>query len=130
LKQQIDSRSGNWEFVEYHDLSGWEISETPMVLKTWKYLTGVREGSRQYLYLDGQLVDSTIKPNNNTAPRKTSDDVTIGRYHSYVTYENEGYCFFDGKIDEVRISGIVYGGDWIKLCFMNQREDDKPVVFK
>jgi hypothetical protein len=130
LKQQSQSRIGNWEFVEYHDMSEWQITETPMTLKTWKYLTGVREGGRQYLYLDGQLVDSTIKPNYNTASRNTSDDVSIGRYVSYVTYENEGYCFFDGKIDEVRIASVASSTDWIKLSFMNQRSGDKLVVFK
>ena len=130
LKQQINSRNGNWEFVEYHDKSGWQITETPVTLKTWKYLTGIREGDKQYIYLDGQLVNSTIKPNYDTTSRNTSDDVTIGRYQSYVKYEDEGYCFFDGKIDEVRIASIVHSADWIKLCFMNQRKDDRLIMFK
>jgi hypothetical protein len=130
LKQQIASRNGNWEFVEYHDKSGWQITETPVTVKTWKYLTGVRDGDKQYLYLDGQLVNSTIKPNYDSLPRTASDDVTIGRFQTFVKYENEGLCFFDGKIDEVRISSVARSADWIKLCFMNQREDDRLAVFK
>jgi hypothetical protein len=130
LKQQMNSRNGNWEFVEYHDKVGWQITETPVTLKTWKYVTGVRDGEKQYLYIDDQLVNSTIKPNYDTTSRNTSEDITIGRYQTSVKYENEGYCFFDGKIDEVRISNVAHSADWIKLCFMNQKEKNKLVVFK
>ena len=130
LKQQIKSRNGNWEFVEFHDKSGWEITETPATIKSWKYLTGIRDGDKQYFYIDGQLATSTIKPNYDTTSRNNSDDVTIGRFQNYVKYENEGFCFFDGKIDEVRISNVARSADWIKLCFMNQRGDDKLLGFK
>lgn len=130
LKQQIAARTGNWEFVEYHDKVGWQLSESPVSVKTWKYLTGVREGDQQFLYIDGQLVESAIKPNYDTASRNTSEDVTIGRFQSSVKFENEGFCLFDGKIDEVRISSVARSADWIKLCFMNQREDDRLVVFR
>jgi hypothetical protein len=130
LKQQIKSRYGHWEFVEYHNKSAWQMTIATMAPKTWKYLTGVREASRQYLYLDGQLADSTIKLNSDTTSRKTSEDVSIGRHQNYVEYADEGYCYFDGKIDEVRISSVARSADWINLCFMNQKEEDKLVVFK
>ena len=38
--------------------------------------------------------------------------------------------FFKGMVDEVRISNIALSADWIKLCYMNQRIDDKLVIFK
>ena len=37
---------------------------------------------------------------------------------------------FDGDIDEVRILSIACSEDWIKLSYMNQRQDDKLVKFK
>jgi len=42
----------------------------------------------------------------------------------------DGFCYFKGKIDEVRISSAPLSPDWIRLCFMNQRENDKLVSFK
>jgi hypothetical protein len=38
--------------------------------------------------------------------------------------------FFDGMIDEVRISNIARSGDWIKLCYMNQKENDALITFR
>jgi len=131
LKQQCESTYGNWEFVEYIDKTAWEATVTRVIPRTWKYLTGVREGNRQYLYLDGLLVDGNIKPNTDTdIPRDTSEDVTIGKHLNYIDYVDQGYCFYNGIIDEVRISSVSRSADWIKLCFMNQREDDKLVRFK
>jgi hypothetical protein len=132
LKQQIQSRYGQWEFVEYQDRSGWNRTGTPAVPKTWKYLTGVRDGYKQYLYLDGTLVDSTVIVTSDTVVRDLSQDVSIGRYLNPVTYylDTEGYCWFNGKIDEVRISGVARSAEWEKLCFMNQRVDDKLVMFR
>jgi len=131
LKQQIGSKYGNWEFVEFHDRAAWQMTITPAVTRTWKLLTGVRDGDRQYLYLDGELIDSTIKQNTDaeTISRNISEDFTIGRHQEYVSYSDQGYCFFDGQIDEVRISNVVRSVDWIRLCYMNQREDDKLVRF-
>lgn len=39
----------------------------------------------------------------------------------------EGLCAFRGMIDEVRIANEAYGPDWIKLCYMNQKEQDALV---
>ena len=38
--------------------------------------------------------------------------------------------FFAGKLDEVRISSVARNGDWIKLCYMNQRQDDALLEFR
>lgn len=130
LKQQVLSRYGNWEFVEYQDLPEWQITETPVVSRTWKYLTGVRDNDKQYLYLDGVRADSVISRNPGVLPRNTDYDVSIGGYPYYVTYTNEGYCRFKGKIDEVRIASVACSADWIKLSFMNQRTDERLILFR
>jgi Concanavalin A-like lectin/glucanases superfamily/Domain of unknown function (DUF2341) len=114
-----------WEFSEFVDNIGYQIlAYIPAVARSWKYLVGVREGTNQYLYLDGALVNSTISTLVATGTRDTSNDVTIGRYLPYVTESNQGYAFFDGGIDEVRISSVSRSADWIKLCYMNQKEQD------
>ena len=127
------SLSAGWEFTEFHARSGWEIAYyVPPVARSWKYLVGVRNGSSQYLYLDGQLVFTTngYTP-GDTLPRDTTSDVSIGRYLSYVTELKQGFAFFDGLIDEVRISNVSRSADWIRLEYMNQKADgDALVVFK
>jgi len=124
------SSSMVWEFVEYHNRAGWYITNTLPILpsaKAWTCIVGVRKGTAQYFYLNGELVDSTISVSGGNAPRYTGDDVTIGKYLSVPADTMEGKCPFPGKIDEVRISNVTYGADWIKLCYMNQKEQDALV---
>jgi hypothetical protein len=119
-----------WEFVEYHGKTGWSITNSLPVApsaKTWTHIVGVREGTSQFFYLNGELVDSSISVSPATAPRQTGEDVTIGRFLSVAPDSLEGKCPFLGKIDEVRISNAAYGADWIKLCYMNQKELDALV---
>lgn len=116
-----------WEFVEYHDFAGWYITNslpnTPLS-KTWVFLVGVRRGSTQYFYINGEQVDSSISISPSTMSRNTDADVTIGRFLSLNPESVEGMCPFEGKIDEVRISNTGYNNDWIKLCYMNQKEQN------
>ena len=125
----IDSTS--WEFWELQDQNGWEVSEQQATLKQWVLLTGVRNGARQYLYVNGVYVDSLFLI-TNAAPRNTEGDLNFGRAHE-LENASEPYsnpCYFRGKIDEVRISSVSRNADWIKLCFMNQRVDDRLIQFK
>jgi hypothetical protein len=87
----------------------------------------VRMGTDQHFYLNGELVDTTISISPGSAPRYTGDDVTIGKFLSIPADTIEGKCPFHGKIDEVRISNVAHGPDWIKLCYMNQKEPDALV---
>ena len=121
LKDYNSEVSMRWEFVEYHNNNGWDITDAPAVQKAWIYLTGKRDGNRQYFYVNGALVDSSIELHANTATRNSGEDVTIGRYlEKPVFYTWEGYAAFAGKIDEVRIASVAHSGDWVKLCFANQ----------
>ncbi|MBN1129186.1 MAG: DUF2341 domain-containing protein [Chitinispirillaceae bacterium] len=123
----------NWEFAEFRDTPsdsvGWEETITPADIGKWVYLTGVRSGNRQYLYMNGECVDSsiTLYPLKVEDPQRQRDQTrnfALGRLPDGPSY------FFSGAIDEVRVSGNELTSDWIKLCYMNQRSDDKLVVFK
>jgi hypothetical protein len=127
LKRSLPDTTMRWEFVEYHSKEGWQITQDFPSAKIWTYLTGVRRGNIQYLYVNGTLADSTIEVTPPIASRNTGDDVTIGRFLSVSAYTMEGKCPFLGKIDEVRISDIAHSADWTKLCYMNQKEQDALV---
>jgi trimeric autotransporter adhesin len=129
LKQYYPPNPMRWEFAEYHGMAGWEITDTLATAKEWKYLVGVRQGARQYFYLDGVLVDTAIEIKADSSARHTGDDVTIGKFLTYSSID-AGYCPFKGKIDEVRISNVVRSADWIKLGYMNQKTPDALVRFK
>ena len=123
----IPNSSMVWEFVEYHDNVGYFITNSLPSAKAWTHLAGIRNGSVQYLYVNGELVDSTVGVSAFNVPRNTGEDVSIGKYLSMPADTTGGRCPFLGKIDEVRISNVACGSDWIKLCYMNQKEQDALV---
>jgi hypothetical protein len=123
-----------WEFVEFQDQKGWYYTEdsTPPAPggKTWLNLTGVRSGNSQRLYINGQLVKNGPSLMAGADPRTTSDNFMIGRFQRTVTIPYPQWLsYFKGRIDEVRISRTALSPDWIKLCYMNQRTDDKLLIF-
>jgi hypothetical protein len=72
-------------------------------------------------------VDSIIVVGAMTNPRITTMDLQIGHCQDGGLEPDR---FFNGKIDEVRIANVALNAHWIKLCYMNQRADDKLLVFK
>jgi len=122
-----------WEFTEFNKVNSWQTCITTATGRQWTLLTGVRQGNKQSLYCNGVLVDSTpsIYQNPNLS-RNTSYDLSIGKLLEAINLpnNNEGYCFFKGSIDEVRIISAAQSPDWVWLCYMNQRTDDQLVVFK
>jgi hypothetical protein len=121
-----------WEFAEFHDMPadsvGWQESTTPAVTGSWVYLVGMRVGTMQYLYANGSCVDSSIvlfplKASDTLRQRDQSNNFTIGRLPDSPSY------YFAGKIDELRVSSNAPSADWIRLCYMNQRMDDKLVTY-
>lgn len=121
-----------WEFTEYQSGEGWDLSTEKVTGGDWFYLAGVRNGTSQRLYVNGVCVDSTGFENSATWPRDESFNVTIGRFMQAVTspLDSESFCYFNGKIDEVRISDKALTPDCIKLCYMNQKSDNKFLIFK
>jgi hypothetical protein len=120
-----------FEFVEYQESNGWLYSQGDQsnVAGQWYLVTGVRNGTRQALYVNGVCVDTAIQVSTDSLlPRTTADDFTIGRYLR--SFGREGFAFFKGTIDETRIESIARSSDWVKLCYMNQKAVDALVQFK
>jgi hypothetical protein len=75
-------------------------------------------------YIDGSLCSST----ESVVPivyNEIGSDTYLGRHGNGKMDFN-----FSGCIDEVRVCRTVRSADWIKLSYMNQRPDDRLVVFK
>jgi hypothetical protein len=119
-----------WQFWEYHDRAGWETSAQQATLKQWVLVTGVRDGAAQYLYVNGESIDS-VSLKSDMTPRNTARNLILGRAHELTVLSNSksSFCYFRGKIDEVRISSAAKSKDWVRLCYMNQRTDDRLIVY-
>ena len=116
--------ASEWGFSVIPTSGGWDITSSAAASKAWTNLVAIRNGTSQYIFANGICMDSTI---TNTFPGTTpytDDDLTIGKK------PNDSTDFFDGKIDEVCISGVARDPAWIKLSYMNQKADDALVEFR
>ena len=115
--------STNWEFAECKNaLSyGWDISKSPVSTKTWANIVGVRNGNRQYLYVNGACVDSVIEKFGTGVGRDSKYDFLIGK-----AADISG-DYFNGIIDEVRIMSTAVNPYWVRLCYMNQQSPDRLI---
>ncbi|NLE02646.1 MAG: DUF2341 domain-containing protein [Fibrobacter sp.] len=118
------NRSNKYEIYEFRDKTGWRYTEANAVLDEWKYVVGVHDGNKQYLYIDGVLVSSTINVNSSGSSVVNTNNVCFGMR------AGESHRNFAGSIDEIRILSNAADSNLIKLNFMNQRPDDKLVIFK
>jgi len=118
-----------WEFAEFKTSHTWEMSSMPALAKRWTFLMGVRNQGKQYLFVDGQLVDtiSEIQTNNN-ANRSSLFNVMFGKTDGYP--ETNFPYYFHGMLDEIRLLNVAPNADWIKLCYMNQKLPDALIGFK
>lgn len=80
----------------------------------WHYIVGVRRGGTNYLYVDGVQQTST----GSLSFTDNESYVCVGKH--YANYDGR---YWDGTIDEMRISKTGRSADWIKLCYQNQRPD-------
>jgi hypothetical protein len=87
------------------------------------YSVDVMSGA-QRLFIDGTLCCST-ESRIPVVYSGVGSDVYVGKHGNSLP----GFGF-DGGIDEVRVSRTVRSADWIRLSYMNQRQDDKLVKWK
>jgi len=120
-----------WEIGEYENGEGFEVSGYPAQAAVWTLVTGVRSGTKQYLYVNGELADSSIAiVIAGPLSRVASDDVTIGRLTKYDQSDSQSWRYFDGDLDEIRIGDVTCSPDWQRLCYMNQKSQDALLLFR
>lgn len=125
----LEILDNSWEFAQYKDKQGWEMSQSPLpaAQKQWVHVAGVRDGARQYLYVNGQCVDSGFTTLGNNFNRYAGYDLMIGKTNG-ATMPGFPY-YFHGILDEVRIHNCALSADWIKVCYMNQKQPDALIVW-
>jgi hypothetical protein len=120
----LDLSSKNlWEMYDVEDGAGLQSVYAQPALQQWKYLTGACKGKDMRLYVDGICIDSTIDVIGGV-PHETGTDVHIGKR------ADSDYGYWNGMLDEVCLMSVALSPDWIKLCYMNQRMDNKFIIIK
>ena len=122
----LENERNQWAF--WGGLKGYGVDTTttaPATVNTWTYLTGVRSGKKQYLYVDGAILDSTLLAASvNPDISNNFPDLVIGRQ------SDDDSQWFNGIIDEVRVSRGASSPAWIKLCYENQKPGQTLVTIK
>jgi hypothetical protein len=95
-------------------------TRVPMTTGAWYYFVGSFDGAEVRLYANG--AEASVSGPISAIPRTNSKPVTLG--------QSTGHSFVNGIMDEIRIEGTARSADWIHLCYMNQRIDDKLIQFK
>jgi hypothetical protein len=105
-------------FVGYHDdyaISG--VSITPgswhYLVYTWKW-NGDSTGTKQY-FIDGEKVPLSRDSLLARLDENVNSTVRIGQPN-----KNESFAYFNGSMDELRISAVARNESWIKLSYQNQ----------
>jgi biopolymer transport protein ExbB len=112
-----------WEITDFLDATGWQTVRSPATAQTWKYVVGVRDGTREYLYIDGVLASDSIALRDSTG-RNEAFDLCIGRQ------ADASSRYWNGAIDEVNMANVARSPDWIKLSYMNQKTVNQLVEFR
>ncbi len=122
----MHSNSGTWEYFQYASIGtggAWQAVSLggSAAVNNWHNIVGIRKGASSYLYLNGVLVDSTYTNATNNAARIDTADVHIGKWGGAAgTAQTSNDRFFDGILDEIRISKVVRSADWNALDFGSQ----------
>jgi RHS repeat-associated protein len=88
------------------------VSAHSLSMGLWTHVVGTYDGSNLRIYFNGVL-DNTAAASGNI--NTSTQDVVIGADTA------AGMEFFNGKVDEVRISNSVRSSDWITTEYNNQK---------
>lgn len=93
----------------------------------WHHVVAIinRTGNKNcHLFIDA--ADVTVA----TAAEITTVGSIASTFPAKIGSEGGGGYLWNGSLDECSVSYKVRSTDWVRLCYMNQRMDDKLVVFR
>lgn len=93
----------------------------------WYFVVWSWGSGGNYMYVNGVLENSS--PNSRPVSGSARDEIGRSLYDgSNIQYGAAGY--FNGLLDEFRIDDATRNESWIKLCYINQGENDRLISFK
>ena len=82
----------------------------------WHHVAAFFDGTTRAIYLDGEQIGSNT-PSGHNVPN--ADNMRLGS-------TNNGE-FFDGVLDEIRVSSVARSPAWLRLSYENQKTDNSLV---
>lgn len=119
-----DYRAGVWTGTAHYAT----LVASPADSIAWIHLAGVYTGSAWSLYRNGVKVGEKAADTNGAKP--SAGGWRIGAEYAGASGSTPGAVsrFFNGSIDEVRISDVAREPDWIKAEYQNQKEGQTLVA--
>jgi len=102
--------------------SWWEIDYS-FEEGQWYYIVCQASETKKIIYVNGEFASNTDR---------VDDPDYSNPARLFIGQDQDGANpsdFFNGTIDEVRISGSVRSADWIKTCYNNQKDPDSFAIF-
>jgi hypothetical protein len=112
-----DYRAGVWTGTAHYATLAAPAADS----NAWIHLAGVYTGTTWALYRNGAKVAETGPDTNGAKPSQ-------GAWRIGAEYANSVTRFFHGAIDEVRISDVARGADWIRTEYQNQKDGQTLVA--
>lgn len=89
----------------------------------WYHVVVMRESGTTKFYVDGEQTSNT----SSSVPGTVASRFSIGMQFNM---SNVPTRFFNGRVDEVRVSNVVRGSDWIKTSYNNQIDPARFYSYK
>ncbi len=116
---QFSGASNTFAFVISMGSTQYAVTSTTATSTgQWYHVVGTYDQSNMRIYVNGSQECSVAR---------TGTISDYGQGLTFGKYQNDNNSNFNGKLDEVRISFTARSSDWIALCYMNQRADQKLV---
>jgi hypothetical protein len=119
-RHQISNIRG-WNTDVWGDTGGiggtWTENSPPVAIGVWEYYVGVWTGSQLYVY-----INSTKESVDETATGAMSDHVNMKTTLGGLDFAYG--CFYDGLMDEVRISNVARSNAWISASYNTMSSPD------
>lgn len=119
--------NGSIRYAEMYN-GGEVFVESPLFYNddNWHHTCGGHDGSTAYLYVDGILVASS----NNGDGLAGSDNARIGSGNgANGAFHDSNAHFYNGYLDELRVSSIMRSSDWINQSYQLIKNQDSLVIF-
>jgi len=102
-----------WDYGSDYGFSNTQESTGTVNNNTWRYVSFVKNGTNGQYYIDGNT-DASPTASQNVA--YGSNDFVIGKNY------RDNISFFNGLIDELRISDINRSSAWIKASYNSEND--------
>ena len=93
----------------------WQIASASMAMGQWYHLAGTYNGSAIQTYVNGAASGSPLSATGTIGYGAANADISFGVRSAYSAGE-----YWNGNIDEARISTVVRSADWIATEYNNQ----------